>query len=266
MWLKNVPAATAVVLFVVAFGQARPDQADAGRYYIPISGRILDYTGAPMRNRPLVLSGTGRESIKTQTDQDGRFRFALVEGNKPASLRMDVTGIPAVDIGIVKQGGDIGTVVLQPLGRPQVIEHFHPTSSSTQPLLSGRITDAKGVPMAGQYLFFAYRRKGFFLRMDENGAFVCPPTTNDEYELYISESATPLFAANSNLKYVGNIVVSDGQDIDLGNIVLLQSASSKKGQWGDVAGRVMGHVDGPLKITSFPPTSDQSQTCVRRWR
>lgn len=249
----SMPIRTAVVAFAAVvlvggvFGQVTPHQT--ATYSIPISGRVLDYDGAPMQNRVLVLSGSGRQSIKTQTDQDGRFRFPLVEGNKPASLQVE-TGIPPVDLGILKRGGDIGTVVLQPLGQTPV-EHFHPTNGSTQPLLSGRITDANGAPMAGKVLIFSNRRTGFFLRMDQNGMFICPPASDNEYEVYISDSAFP-FDTNTNLKYVGNIAVSDGQDIDLGNIVLQQSASAKKGNWGDIAGRVMGHIAGPVKIAPLP--------------
>ncbi len=262
MWHKTVAAVSSLVLFGVAFGQARPDQAaNKGSYYIPISGRILNYTGEPMRNRPLVLSGTGRESIKTQTDQDGRFQFQSVEGNKPASLQVDATGIPPVDLGGIKRGGDIGTVVLQQVRRNSS-EHFQPANGTTQPLLSGRITDANGAPMAGKMLIFSNRRTGFFLRMDENGVFVCPPVSHSEYEIYISESAFP-FDTKQNLNYVGNIAVSDGQDIDLGNIVLLQFASSKKGHWGDIAGPVMGHIAGSVKTAPFPATPEPKRSSVR---
>jgi hypothetical protein len=255
MWQNTVSAVSAVVLFGVAFGQARPDQPDAGRYYIPIWGRIMAYTGAPIQNQTVVLSGTGRESIKTQTDQDGKFRFPTVEGDKPASLQVDATDIPAVDLGVVKRGGDIGTVVLQLVGGAPSMEHFHPTTGLTQPLLSGRITDANGAPMAGKDLFFSNSRTSFFLRMDENGAFVCPPASFNEYEIYISESADP-FAPNSKLEYVGNIALSDGQDVELGNVVLQQSASSKKGRWGDIAGRVTGHIAGSVTIAPLPPTPE----------
>jgi hypothetical protein len=93
MWFKTVAAVSAVVLFGVAFGQARPDQpANVSRYYVPIWGRIVGYTGAPMGNQTLILSGTGREAVTTKTDQGGGFRFESVEGNKPALLQMDVTG------------------------------------------------------------------------------------------------------------------------------------------------------------------------------
>lgn len=254
MWRTTVAAVSGVLLFGMAFGEPRSDQAAS--YYVPVSGRILKYSGEPMRNRKLILSGTGRESITTQTDQDGKFRFQSVEGEKPASLQVDAAGVPQFDIGTIKSGGDIGTIVLQPPQGTTPLERFRPTNGPTQPLLSGRITDANSAPMPGKYLTFSNRGKGFLLRMDENGAFVCPPASNNEYEIYLSELPFPVFGPTPNINYVGNIAVSDGQDIDLGKIVLQQSASAKKGQWGDIAGRVMGHIAGSVTVTPLRPTPE----------
>jgi hypothetical protein len=254
MWRTTVAAVSSVLLFGVVFGEARPDQAAS--YYVPVSGRILKYSGEPMRNRKVILSGTGRESITTQTDQDGKFRFQSVEGEKPASLQVDAAGVPPLDIGIIKRAGDIGTVVLQPPHGATTLEHFRPTTGPTQPLLSGRITDANGAPMAGKYLTFSNRSTGFLLRMDENGAFVGPRASNNEYEIYLSELPFPVFDPKPKLNYVGNIANSDGQDVDLGNIVLQQSASAKKGQWGDIAGYIMGHIASSVRVAPLPTTSE----------
>jgi hypothetical protein len=119
----------------------------------------------------------------TQTDQDGRFRFESVEANKPASLRMAVTGFdPApIDIGVTR--GDLGTVVLQPSG-PPVMEHLS-ANGATETFLSGRITDSNGVPMAGKILLFTNRKVSSFLKMEENGSFVFPAAGYTEYEIYV---------------------------------------------------------------------------------
>ncbi len=77
-----------------------------------------------------------------------------------------------------EQGPIIGTIVLQPPQGTTPLEHFRPTTGPTQPLLSGRITDWNDAPMAGRHLTFNNRSTGFLLRMDENGAFVCPPASN----------------------------------------------------------------------------------------
>jgi hypothetical protein len=256
MWLKTLDLVLGVVLFSVAFGQARPDQqANVSRYYVPIWGRIVGYTGAPIRNQRLVLSGTGREAVTTQTDQDGGFRFESVEGNKPASLQMDVTGFSPAPIDIGMGGGDTGTVVLQPVRPIPLMDRSSSTNGSIQALLSGRITDANGVPMADKGLSFGNRSTGFFLQMDANGAFVAPAASNNEYEIYVTESGILSMLRIPKLKYVGNIVISNGQDVDLGNFVLRQT-SSKKGQLGDIAGTVMGDIAGPVKITAFESTSN----------
>ena len=112
-------AALIAVLYGVAFEQGTPGQtSSATRYYFPMSGRLVGYNGAPMRNQTLFFSGSGLENATTQTDQDGKFRFESVEASKPASLRMAVTGFdPApIDIGVTR--GDLGTVVLQPKWSP----------------------------------------------------------------------------------------------------------------------------------------------------
>ena len=254
MWRTSVAVVSSVLLFGMALGEARP--AQAASYYVPVSGRIFKYNGEPMRNRKLILSGTGRESITTQTDQDGKFRFQSVEGEKPASLQVDGAGVPPFDIGTVKRAGDIGAIVLQPSQGTTPLDHFRPTTGPTQPLLSGRITDANGASMSAKYLTFSNRSTGFLLRMDENGVFVCPPASNNEYEIYVSELPYPVLGPTPKINYVGNIAVSDGQDIDLGKIVLQQSASAKKGQWGDIAGRVMGHIAGSVTTAPLPPAPE----------
>ena len=253
MCLRAVAAVSVPVLFGMAFGQATPAQpSNASRYYGRFSGRIVGYTGVPIRNQRLVLSGNGRDAVTTQTDQAGGFLFQSVEVNKPASLQMDVTGFSTgpIDVGVV--GGDLGTVVLQPDQPITLMDRSRSTNDPRQGLLFGRITDANGVPVAEKGLSFGNRKTGFFSKTDGNGTFVVPAASYNEYEIYVSESGILRMSLTSKLKYVGNIVISDGQDVDLGNIVLRQT-SSKKGQLGDIGGAVMGDIDGPVKINPFSP-------------
>jgi hypothetical protein len=262
MWLKAVAAVSVPVLFGMAFGQATPAQpSNVSRYYVPLSGRIVGYTGVPIRNQRLVLSGPGREAVITQTDQTGGFLFQSVEGNEPASLQMDVTGFSTAHIDIGKVGGDLGTVVLQPDQPITLMDRSRSANDPRQVLLSGRITDANGVPMAEKGLSFRNRSLGFFLKMDGDGAFVAPAAIYKEYEIYVTESGILSMLLIPKLKYVGNIVISDGQDVDLGNIVLRQT-SSKKGQLGDIGGAVMGDIAGTVKINPFAST--QAQKGLRR--
>jgi len=254
MWPKIIAIALPALLNGLAFEQGTPGQSsNTTRYYVPVSGRIVGYNGAPIPNQTLFLTGSGREDVTTKTDQDGRFRFESVEAGKSASLRMIVTGFDAspIDLGILR-GGDMGTVVLQP-SRPSLIEDMA-TSGATRGLLSGRITAANGISVAGKILLFTNGKVGGFLKMDENGSFVFPAASYTEYEIYVSDSGLPLAQLSPKLKYVGNILMSDGQDVNLGNVALIES-SSKKGQWGDIAGPVAGDIPGPVKITPVPPAS-----------
>jgi hypothetical protein len=251
MLLKAVVAFSVVVLYGVAFGQVRPaEPSNVSPYYVPLSGRIVGYAGVPVRNQRIVLSGTGREAVTTHTDEAGRFLFQNVEGNKPASLQIDAAGFSPtpIDIGVVTSGGGLGTVVLQPDQPITLTDRSRSTNDPRQVILFGRITDANGVPVAEKVLSFGNRSTGFFSKTDGNGAFVVPAASNNEYEIYVSESGILSMSLTPKLKYVGNIVISDGQGVDLGNIVLRQT-SSKKGQWGDIGGAVMGDIAGPVKIT-----------------
>src|SRR6266542_1881719 len=115
MWFKTAGAVSLVVLYSVALGQTASDPStNTNRYYIPIWGRVVDYTGAPVRHRTVTLSGTGRERITTEADEDGKFRFPSVEGSKPALLTVNAAGLAStpIDMGVLTRGGDLGTIVL----------------------------------------------------------------------------------------------------------------------------------------------------------
>jgi len=276
MWPKICAGALIAVLYGVACEQGAPVKPLVG--YAPLSGRVVGYNGAPMRNQTVFFSGSGLEKattqtdqkdifriggtgyvtryvdVTTQTDQEGRFRFEWVEVDKPASLRMAVTGFdPApIDIGIARR--DLGTIVLQPSG-PPVMEHLS-SNDATETFLSGRITDSNGVPMAGKILMFSNPKGGSFLKMGENGSFVLPAASYTEYEIYVGH---PFAELPPKLRYVGNILVSEGQNVDLGNVALIES-SSRKGQVGDIAGPVAGDISGPVKVTGVAHGSESASS------
>ena len=261
MWVKTVAAVNAVMLFGVAFGQGRPDQSDARRYYMPIWGRIVGYTGAPIRNQTVALGGTGREGIKTQTDQDGKFRFENVEGDQATSLLLDVSGYSAapVDIGVINnlRGSNIGTVILQPVRPILLTQRPFAMNDSTQVLLSGRITDADGKPYGENIVYFRdlnivkpSQPVGVALAMlttDPTGTFVFPAATRHEYQVYVPKSRTPeTYAA------IGDVEVAGGWDVDFGNIAMQLAPPHK----------TVGSIVGPVKVldaVSKPSSGNHSE-------
>jgi hypothetical protein len=227
MWFKTVGAVSLVVLYGVALGQTRSDPStNTSRYYIPIWGRVVDYTGAPVRHRTMTLSGTGREGITTEIDDDGKFRFPTVEGGKPAALGVNAPGFAStpIDIGVLTRGGDIGTVVLQP-DQPSALGNGPRTTGTTQSLLSGRITNVDGSPYAVRVVNFRdlkrvkpYQPESVAictLATDRSGVFVFPAASGHEYQVYVPESQTPL-----TFKALANVEIAADGDVDLGNIAM----------------------------------------------
>jgi hypothetical protein len=191
------------------------------------------------------LSGTGRESITTETDQNGKFQFPTVEGGKPALLGVNAAGFAStpIDLGVLTRGSDIGTVVLQP-DEPSALGSRSRTTGSTQPLLSGRIINVDGSPYAEKVVNFRDLRKVkpsqpesiaiCTLATDRNGVFVFPATTGHEYQVYVPESQTPL-----SFKALGNVEIAASGDVDLGKIGM-QVRPGK-----EAVGELLGPVDVP---------------------
>jgi hypothetical protein len=253
MWLQTVIAVNAFMLFGVAFGQARPDQSDARRYSMPVWGRIIGYTGAPIQNQAVVLNGT---DIKTKTDQDGKFAFENVEGDQAASLLLDVSGFSTapVRIGVVNKlmGSNIGTVVLQPV-RPIVLtQRPFPMNDSTHVLLSGRITDADGKAYGEKIVYFRdlsivkpSQPVGVALDMvttDPTGSFVFPASTHHEYQVFVPKSKTSeMYTA------IGDVEVAGGRDVGLGNIAMQVAPPQEH----------VGSIVGPVKLSDSAPKTAQ---------
>ncbi len=233
-----------------------PQHSDSTRYFVPIEGRVIDYAGAAVRNQTLSLNITGREIIKVQTDQSGAFRVQ-VEGDQRISLEIAVAGLNSTVFDmVIKQAGDIGTIVLQPL-RPQPLADVpHPTNAPLHSFLSGRLADADGVPMADKILVLTNRGgQPFILKMDRNGIFVFPHVNQNEFQIFLASSGAPSFLSDPGVKEIGRLVFSDGQDADLGNIVLRQMPSGT-GPVGDLA--------GPVKITPLPSRPESKSPAATR--
>lgn len=249
MWFKIVGIISVVVLHGVALGQtASQPSAGTNRW---LRGRIVDYTGAPLRHRTLTCSGNGRESITLALDQDGKFSFEIVEDGRPAVLDVNATGITAtrIDFGALTQSGDIGTLILQP-DRTIALRDDARTSGSAQQLLSARITSADGTPYAEKIINFRdltqakpYQPESiamYTLVTNRSGIFVFPAASGHEYQIYVPQSHSPL-----TLKALGTVEIAAGADVNLGNITM-HTTSGKE---------AVGELIGPANISDFVTTT-----------
>ena len=202
---------------------------------VSISGRLVDFTATPMPNQTVTLSGNGQNSIAAQTGQNGNFSLPPVPPDQRYSLRIEAAGLnpTAIDIDAEKLDVDVGVgnIVIQPTS---------PVNRPPDPLhirrISARVTDTNGVPEAGRTLEFGSPDSRLsILKTNRNGYFIFPAVTYKEYRIFdITEHGVPVPLGLSNvLKEVGRIEISQGPDVDLGNIALLRS-SSKSGPIGDI--------------------------------
>ena len=202
---------------------------------VSITGQILDYSGAPIRNENVSLDGSGRESVTTQTDQDGRFSISSVPTDQRYSLHVVATGFSSttMDIDVAERDLDMGSIIIQPFRPLPLTAVNRPVNSSVRIL--GRITDANSVPMPERILTFGNRDGISILKTDRNGTFVFPAVSHSEYGLYITESVVPTLLQPPNLKEVGKIEVSAGQDVNMGDIAL-QFSPKQQGPAGNLVG------------------------------
>ncbi len=233
-------AVVAVVFFSMAFGQVKPGQAvdTTPPQPVSISGRIVDFTGTPLPDQTVTLSGNAQSRIAAQTNQNGNFNLPLVSPDQRYSLHIEATGLNStvVDLDAEKLDVDTGDIVIQPVSpvnrRPPSPLHIR--------RISARVTDTNGVPEPGRTLEFGSRDGRLsILKTNRNGYFVFPAVSYDEYGIFdITEHgiAVPV-ALSGALTAVGKIEISEGPDVDLGNIALRQS-SSNNGLIGDIVGPV----------------------------
>ncbi len=242
MWFKTVGIVSAVVLHGAVLGQVRSEASATNRW---IWGRIVTYTGVPLRNRTLTWIGTGNTKITTELNQDGKFSFQIVDDGRPAVLDVDTTGFAStpVDLSALTQNGEIGTLILQP-DRPTALRDASRRSGSTQQILSGRISDPDGSPYAEKTVYFRDLKLvkpsqpenvGICkLVTDGSGTFVFPAASGHEYQVYTPESKTPL-----TFKALADVEIAAGQDVDLGNIVMQRRSGEE----------AVGELLGPVKLS-----------------
>lgn len=231
---------------------------------VGISGRLVDYTGAPLRNETVTLYGNRQGRITTATDQDGKFSLAPVPPNQRYSLRIAAAGLnpTAMELNVEERNVELGIVIVQPL-RPMPLTSV-PAAIRTSNVpgrnarISARITDATGVPYSEKAVYFRDLRmvKPFqpenialsTLVTDHNGMFVLPALSGDEYEVYVPESSNPV-----TFKGMANIEATGGWDVDLGNVAMQVSPPQKP----------VGELVGPVKVTQFPSIARSTGTPVQ---
>lgn len=216
---------------------------------VHISGRFLDYMGMVMRKEAITLTGDGGLSVATQTDQNGDFSFSSVQPNRHYSLQATPTefGSTLIEVEVEDRNVEMGNIVIQP---PSPLSLTSGPGSVKPPiladrttLLSGRVTDASGVPFAEKILTFRNVKMGVpfqtqqgwaisTLKTDRNGMFFFPAVSPVEYELEIPVRCWP-----PSFQQIAEIEVVDGWDVGLGNIVV--EVSSRHQPFGTLVGPAM---------------------------
>lgn len=231
---------------------------------VGISGRLIDYAGAPVLNTILTLHRDGENDITTRADQDGKFSLAPVPSNQRYSLHLEAAGLntTSIDLDVEERNIELGTVIVQPprpmppTSDPAALRPFNVPERDAR--ISGRITDANGVPYADTAL---YLRDLMLVKpsqpeavalstlvTDRNGMFVFPASSGHEYEAYLPESRTPL-----TYKGLGYIVAAGGSEVDLGNIAMQVAPTQEP----------VGKLVGPVKVSRFPSMSRSTATPVQ---
>ena len=228
------------------------DLQEAGVQTIPvrISGRVVDFNGAPLATAVMTLSRLGRSDVSVKTDPNGSFSFEGVDPYQRYSLHIDVIGLTPATLDVDAAGLnniEIGTVVIQPVNATLSATASCPPERTNAPphtcRISGQIIDANGSPMQGRVLNFGNRTTGAaVLQADRNGFFIFPALSRTEYG--VEDVTEKRFTLPSDLNtpvHIGSFEVSGGQEIDFGKIAMQQSAS-KDEPTGDLV--------GPVTITS----------------
>ena len=234
-----------------------------------IRGRVIDYNGSPIGHQTVTLQESGRENVTTQTDQEGGFAFATVHPNHHPSLSIAVPGFNPTAMEVSERKGpplEVGNIILQPIRPIPLTALSRPLDPSKTPAqasrISGRLTDANGLPIAEKILLLGNRTSGTsILEMDRNGAFVFPAISHREYEVYVAERI-PRFP-EEDLKEVGKVEASNGQDVDLGSIIV---QFSSKPELADHLSKpeLAGHIGGPLTVKALASTTASNNQSVQR--
>ena len=213
---------------------------------VRISGRVVDFNGAPLSTAVVTLNRVGRGDISAKTGPNGSFSFQASDPYQRYSLHIDVIGLTPATLDVDAAGLnniDIGTVLIQPLNPTlSATASCPPKRTDARPdscRISGRIIDANDRPIQGRVLKFANRTTGAaVLQTDRNGFFVFPALSQTEYG--VEDVTEQRFAFPSDLnspRHIGSFEISGGHEIDFGRIAIQQSAS-KDEPTGDFVGSV----------------------------
>lgn len=221
---------------------------------IAISGQIIDCADNSLRAQTVSLLIEGREETHTaQTDSNGAFRFSGLQPSLPYALRIAATGLrpTQMDVDAGEMNVDMGAIVVQPI-RPLRAETSVGKSATAVPdrtaRVSGRVTDASGIPVAGILDFRKVNQELSSLEIDPNGAFVLPVEGRTQYEVYVrKQNVPPVF------DQIARLEIADGQDIDLG-IVAVRFAPQNKS---------MATLAGSVKISEVSATTEPRRTSAK---
>ena len=232
---------------------------------VHLSGRIVSYTGEPIRQETATLDLDGREVIATRTDQNGNFDLSPAQPDQHYSLHIAVDGFVLTIMPIDAEYGDVdmGTVVLQPL-RPLRAGAAAQQQTRHNLLVSGRITDTNGVPLTERNLNFKmmvpFQPPGpvSTLKPDSSGRFILSIESRNQYEIYIPEPGV-----QPNYRLVARIAANDGWDFDFGNIAVQSSTHNILGPHSPLdfpLGELLGPVTVATSKTSSGPNPSSVQT------
>ncbi len=252
----------AALMILVAFGQVKNAEPTNT---VSVSGRMCDYNNVPIRHGTVLLTKCeSGEDQTVQTNEDGVFLFPSVRPNQRCMLSINGSAFSPtlVQIHLENRNLDLGTVVLQPFGSTGSSAATTKPRSSSTVYLSGRIVDAKGVPVSGKTLGFRDLSEGAspianpstirFLAVNENGRFVFPAQNETQFQLFLGAPGPPPLVPLAMTEIVAD------ENVDIGDVAL-QTFSEKERQ-------TVVKLVGPMRKAGLPSRigssgqDDQKQT------
>ena len=149
---RNIQAA-ALIMLLLPWLVAAQSKESVIICRVDISGCFLDASGAPIRNRPVVLRiiGSTSSSVVTRTDQDGTFSFVVNAGSS-GEVFFESPGFMRVVVPIRRAVGaiNLGKIVVQvartDFDDPQIGPPIQTHPSSVSRFHFSPILDSRQVP------------------------------------------------------------------------------------------------------------------------
>lgn len=137
---------------------------------------------------------------------------ARIGGDRAVGRRVEVTSGPVVEIDDVQLGAysvraSAGDLESEPydfeLRKPDEVDLVFPLTLRERGFISGRVVDAKGVPVEGLPVFLLAQRSEFRreVKTDANGKYTFPKVPDGDYRVRVGSAETAL-AAVEDLSFV----------------------------------------------------------------